>query len=163
MLEIEIRSANNEGLFFFPLRRKLRGRLDCAKLRGRSAADLRDKFPDAIPGVVVGFDGTSAYVRDPLHDDEHRAVRAKLVAAGYRLGPAREEFSNVDSATWAHWLNRAVEAGYAKVLSGKLPEVNGTPKLAAIVRQSREDVIDKLVSLVASLVPADKLKKAGLA
>lgn len=161
-LTVEVDSADNSNLHFFPLGRTLRGRVDFSRILGREISTLRDKFRQPIPGMVITFDGKTASLIDPLHDAEHATTKSLLIKEGYVLGPARQDFDAVDSATWSHWLRRAIEDGLVRIVSGHVPKVEGQPKLVRRVEHTREDVIDKLLNIVRGLLPADKLQAAGL-
>jgi hypothetical protein len=129
--------------------------------------DLSIKFPQPIPGLVVGFDSEAgkAWLRDPLHEPAHAETRAKIEAAGFAIGPKREEFTSVDGPTWAFWLANSVKAGAAKIVNGSLPEVVGEPRMDVISRpQSRErTLVDKLTGLVSDLLKLTPAQRKSLA
>ena len=169
MVEIEIADELGQALFFLPLNKSLRGRVDFAALavRDRGLYDLSLKYPGPIPGLVHGFDAETgkAWLRDPLHETSHAETRKKIEAAGYVLGPARDEFTAVDQATWAFWLANAVKSGAARIIAGELPAVVGTPRTEVIARpQNREhSSIDKLTGLVGDLLKLSPAQRNDLA
>lgn len=155
MIEIEIKDDLQRGLFFLPLGRNLRGRIDVDRIRDEGFQKLRLAFPKPIPGQVIGFDATTgkAWIREPLFDAEHAETRAKIEKMGYGVGTAREEFAAVDRATWAYWIKRAVDSKQASIVSGELPEVVGEPRLSMVRRPAPQDSkIDKLIGLVEALL-----------
>ncbi|MGD9649137.1 MAG: hypothetical protein AB7U73_25725 [Pirellulales bacterium] len=170
MVEIEVSSSLGQSLFFLPLNRVLRGRLNLDAMK--HTRDLADKFPHPIPGLVVGLDPETAkaWVRDPLYDAEHSAARAQL--SSFSLGPAREEFAGVDVATWSYWLRNAVASGSARVVSGELPEVNGLARKSIFSQQKPEKdqqidrltgLVEKLTTAVADLLKLPESKRKALA
>ncbi len=142
---VEVAGPQNENLWFLPLDRRIRGRFDAAKLPEPSGALMR-RFPQPIPGQRIGLNvgARTGFVDEPLRDPEHAAVRKECEKAG--AIPERQEFSDIDVATWVHHLKGGVAAGKAHLVQGELPEkVEGVPKLS-LVSTPPKDPIDKLVS-----------------
>jgi hypothetical protein len=152
-VEIEIASSLGRALFFLPLNRTLRGRLDLNAIR--QARDLADKFPSPLPGLVLGLDtdNGSAWLRDPLYDAEHASSRDALSKMGFGFGPAREEFQSVDLPTWAYWLRQAVAGGHARVISGEVPNVEGLVRKTVLrsAKPEKDQQIDRLLATVDKL------------
>ncbi len=169
MVEIEIAGPKGDSLFFLPLGRVLRGRVDFNALaaKDRGMYDLAQKWPEPLPGMRIKLDAESqsAELRDGIYDTDQAANRDRIAKAGMKLGPAVERFEKVDTATWAHWLRAAVASGSARVASGILPEVEGEPRLTVIRRQpdKRQATIDKLLTLVGDLLklPAKQREQLG--
>lgn len=134
MLEIEIDSQKNSDLFFGPLGRRIRGGYDARRAAqfDQGASGMLTAWPEPIPGQRLALDSEAkqGYLREPLHDERFAATREKIVSRKIaRLEPAETAFSNVDVPTWLHHIKCAVEAGVAKVISGKLPEkIEGNPR-----------------------------------
>ncbi len=130
-LEIEIDGQHNEAFFFRPLQRKVRGRFDLNRIGEPMARVTATEWPSAIPSQRLGVDPSGGgYVTEPLHDEEHAALREKIERQGSRLEPAVQEFQDIDLPSWLFWIKRAVESGLAKVTSGKLPaKIEGTPQM----------------------------------
>lgn len=120
-LTIEIDGQHNECLAFRPLQRRIRGRFDYLRDSEPQSKLAAGQLPQAVPGQRIGIADGVGFVEEPLHDDEHQAVRELLEARGAKLAPSREEFEDVDSPTWAYWLCRAVDAGVARIVDGKRP------------------------------------------
>lgn len=128
---VELDGDKNECLYFRPLQRRLRGRFDYMRDSEPMAKVMASEQPGPIPGQQIGydFDKRQAFVVDPLHGDENTAIRERIQAKGFRLGPEREEFADADEPTWHFWLQSAVDAGVARVVEGKFPaKLNGKPK-----------------------------------
>lgn len=167
MVEIEIGSAQCRDHYFFPLKRKLRGRIDLARLNDPGIYPLRQEYPDPIPGLRIKFDAASgtASLLDPLYAAEYDALRKKIADNKLSLGPAREDFSNVHAPTWAHWIRRAVDSGNATIISGKLPDVIGEPHTTQFPQFKSEQakLVDKLVDLLATALKLPESKRKALA
>ena len=137
-LEIELNGPRNQNLFFRPLQRRLRGRLDFARDSRPLARMKTAQYPLPIPGQRLGIDldNSEGFLVDPLHDAEHLPTRERIEASGAKLGPARESFPNVDAVTWLFWIKSAVDAGLAQVVSGKLPDkITGEPQTSFIMKR----------------------------
>lgn len=127
---IEVDGPGNESLYFRPLQRRLRGRFDYARDSEPQSKLAASNFTAPIPGLRLAFDfaTNTATLVDPLHDSEHESLREQLIAKGHRLGPERETFENQDAVTWCFWMQRAVEAGTARILEGEFPKLKGEPR-----------------------------------
>lgn len=169
VVEITPAGERSPSLFFPPLQRRVRGRFDARdEADGAAMGPLLVAWPRPLPGQVLGLrpDG-SAYLREPLHGDEHAQDRAKIEAQGMTLNPECEELGPADVPTWLHWAKRSVAAGLARVVRGRLPEkVEGRPRLQ-FISPEREDPRDerldrleeqnrKLLALLVATLPADK-------
>jgi hypothetical protein len=130
MIVIEIDTATNGSLFFAPLQEAIRGRMDPMRFKDREERlTLIDEYPQGVPGQRIAFDeqaGTASLV-EPLHEPQNAAVREKLAAKRYSFAPHKREISAATveqtggKPTWLYWLNRAVESGHARLVSGTLP------------------------------------------
>jgi hypothetical protein len=147
VVAIEVDGPLNEALFFRPLGQRIRGRFDARRIRG-DVGSLAQKWPDAIPGQVLGIDTASgeAFVDDALNAPENAAIRARVEKVG-SIEPKRT-IPNADTATWLHWIKEAVEAGLARVVQGVLPQkIDGAPELEFITRK-KADPIDRLTAAI---------------
>lgn len=129
-IEIEIDGPRNERLYFRPLQRNIRGTFDMNKVPEPMARIAATEWPTPIPSQRLGIDPDgNGYLREPLHNPEHAALREKITRQGQSLEPAVQEFANIDLPSWLFWLKRAVDSGLAKLISGKLPlKIEGTPR-----------------------------------
>ncbi len=169
-LELEIDSADNSSLFFRPLGRKLRGRLEWARCKNPLAVVTGQNW-GTIPGqrVRIDLDGRKAFIIEPIHHPENAALLRKIEKAGLSLAAAEETF-NLDEnglATWIFWIKRAVEDGNARILSGVLPE-----KLPGKIRTDfggprpvdpRDATIERLTQIVLGLLPVERRKEVAAA
>jgi hypothetical protein len=134
ILEIEVDGPTNSDLLFEPIGDRVRGRFQPSRVKLEAAGALAMQLPDGLPGQRLRLDtaaGRGAVI-EPLAAPEHAATRATLArlvtgdahATGDRLGfaPAVQEFPGVHVPTWLGWMLRAVRAGYARVVSGTLPD-----------------------------------------
>jgi hypothetical protein len=122
-------TPGNMNLLFQPLGESVRGRFDANQLPGETGS-LRMRFPTPIPGQRIGLNAkeSKGFVIEPLHDPEHAAVREECAKVG-SIAPAVREIANIDVATWAYWIGEIVAQGLAKVVSGKVPKVEGKARL----------------------------------
>jgi len=141
---VEVDGPQNENLQFLPLGEKVRGRFDTLRLA--NPGNLRQRFPVPIPGQRIGLSVTDAkgFVIEPLHDPEHAAIREQAEKIG-KLVPAVRELPAIDVPTWVAWLRWAVEAGLARIVSGKLPTATGTVQ-TRFIGTSHADPIDRLAA-----------------
>ena len=149
-VELEIDGAGNECLHFRPLERKLRGRLDLTRVKEPLAAVEAQKWPKPIPSQRLGIDAMGiGYLLEPLHDADNTALREKITKQGMGLEPARMTFEGIDLPTWYFWLQRAVESGIAKVISGKLPErIEGKPRMNFVMAEPEPSTSDRLTAAI---------------
>lgn len=122
-VELEIDTPENSNLHFRPLCRSVRGRFDFARVAEPMARVKAIDWP-VIPSQRIGItvDG-AGYLIETLHAPENAAIKEKIERMGMRLEPAMQEFEGIDQPSWLWWLRQAVQAGVARVVSGKLPEV----------------------------------------
>lgn len=163
-VEIEVAAPRSASLFFQPLQRKVRGRFNARDIREPEAAKVALKWPEPIPGQRLGLGADGAgYLLEPLHLPEHKALADKVRAAGMQLPPEREEFPDADAPTWLFWIKRAVEAGLARVVSGKLPErIDGRPRKQFILPEQadpRDGLIKRLVGIIYAGLPEAKRRE----
>lgn len=130
VIEIEVANDANADLFYLPLGKRLRGKVDFLKVNEAEAIKLAREYPQGIPGqrLVIDTEAGTAAVVEPLHEPQHAAVREKVAAKGFGLPPAREEAAGVDVPTAVYWLKRAVDSGLARLVRGGIPKVDGKPR-----------------------------------
>lgn len=159
-MSVVIEFTGNQNLFFRPLSRTLRGRLDFKAMEEDGAVKLARLY-GAIPGQRMSLDDKgNAILEEPLHEQENEQLAAKLKARGNSLPPAREEFQKVDVPSWAYWLRRAIESGHAVILEGELPEAEGVVRkdyFHAPVQDARDELAKKqLAAQLAVMTPAQR-------
>ena len=165
-IAIEADGPLNEVLQFRPLQRPLRGRWDWNRCADPEAHRLGRNFGGVpIPGQRLVFDpetGTAALI-DPLHDAEHAAIAEAIKKQGYRLPPAREDFTGCDRDTWLFWIDSAIQAGLAKLVSGKLPEFDASKaRRDFIFAPPQPGTADKLTEALQQLAIAQTAQTAVL-
>ncbi len=71
------------------------------------------KWPDQIPGQILGVNVETGvgYIVDPLHDPANELLKAKVEKSLGKVPPAREDFRDIDMATWLHFIKKAVHSG----------------------------------------------------
>ncbi|HWB13407.1 MAG TPA: hypothetical protein VG826_29550 [Pirellulales bacterium] len=128
-IEVEIDTPKNGDAYFQPLKRKLRGRFDALRDASKSAAK---RFPKPIPGqhLLIDTANGDCFVTEPLYEEEHRVSRETIEKRGFRLPERREVHRGGHVPTLLHWVKNLVDAGLARVVSGKLPDkIDGKPRL----------------------------------
>lgn len=129
VIELEIDTPTNGELVFKPFDRRVRGRIDFNRMGNPNAHQFTRTYPKGIPGQVIGTDGKTCWIREPLHESENVSARHEI-AKKYELPPEREEFP-CDVPTFLYWCCRAVEGGLAHVVKGTLPDrsaIKGKPR-----------------------------------
>lgn len=123
VVEIEVRSDNGNKLYFSPTGKSLRGYIDFATVKSRIAQQCRDRFPEPVPGKIIGINRMTGekYIREPLYDPEHSTVR-KRVEKMHALDLQRESIDSESEVTWLYWMRRAVDGGLARIVQGELPD-----------------------------------------
>ncbi|MCH8043487.1 MAG: hypothetical protein IID44_07190 [Planctomycetes bacterium] len=145
--EVEIDGPRNNCLAFLPLQKRVRGRFDFARETEPQAGVMRGEWPQPIPGQIIGIDGAMGYIREPLHDEEHADAKEKIESRGMKLPDEREEFDSIDVVTWAFWLQRAVDAGLARIISGTMPKIEGEVKMSFFVERQPSEA-EQLTGLI---------------
>ena len=178
-IEIEVDGPANSDLLFEPIQERVRGRFQPARVRLEAAGALAMQLPDGLPGQRIRLDTDAAgaargSIIEPLAGPEHAATRATLArlvtgdahATGDRLGfaPAVREYPAAHAPTWLGWMLRAVRAGYARVVSGKLPDAvpaDCRPRVFSSLSQPQQpDARDLLIGeLMRRLDALEKAKK----
>lgn len=168
IVEVEIAGPRNENLSFRPLQRKLRGRFDISRVAEPQARMKSAEWPEPIPGQRLRLDFATgeASVIEPLHEPAHAVLRDKLSARGFKIGPASEALGAVHVPTVAFWIGRAVSAGMARVVAGRMPEeIEGTPQTSFITARvpTSNDRLATALEKVGDLLSAvlDRLGKQG--
>lgn len=155
-IEIEIDSPTNRGLFFAPLQRRLRGKLDFSRDSEPEAARAVRNWPQGIPGLILGINPASgqAWLREPLH--QHAEVATRLARRHLQLDAEHQSQGQVDVPTWLYWMRRAVDASQARLIQGNLPSLDAHQQQAVkdfqTRPQSRAD--QRLERLIAALEAA---------
>jgi hypothetical protein len=149
-IEIEVDGPYNENLMFRPLQRAIRGRFDLNRVAEPMARMRSAEWPQPIPSQRLGIEADgSAYVLEPLHDEEHAAIKERIERQGMKLPPKCETFDGVDLVTWLFWIKRAVNSGIARVVAGQLPKViDGVPKMNFIVDRPAQSAGDRLAAAI---------------
>ncbi|MBS0208726.1 MAG: hypothetical protein JSS27_07210 [Planctomycetes bacterium] len=145
LIEVEVL----QPLHFQPLGRKVRGHFDIREVarHDKDAAELFNKWPEPIPGQVLGIDLAKgeAYLAEPLRQPQHAPLRERLERLG-KIGPERQTFAGASAATWLFWLRRIVESGAAKLTRGTFPQsLPGTPQTDFLTIK-QPDPIDRLAA-----------------
>ena len=123
-VEVEVCAPQSRQLFFSPVGKTVRGRVDFAHVKSKAELSLRDTWPDPIPGKIIGInEAGEKYIREPLHDSENTKLRMLIQSRGMVLEDERETFAGESIITWLYWLRRAVDAGLARILKGELPPI----------------------------------------
>ena len=142
--------GKNRNLLFPPLRRRIRGRFDVARMP--EPGRLRTEWAEPIPGQLLALNpatGAAALV-EPLRGAEHAGLREKIERRGLRIAEEREDLGPVHVPTWLHFMRLAVDAGMARVVSGELPERNeieGEPQMDYVTRR-QPSPIDRLTAAI---------------
>lgn len=123
-VEFEYDAPNNGDFAFRPASRKIRGRFDANRLV--DGGKVKQRFPNPIPGQRLGWDGERAYIREPLHDAEYKAIRQEIERNAAL--DADKTYLEVDLPTFNFWVREAMKAGKLKLVQGQLPKVTGEPK-----------------------------------
>jgi hypothetical protein len=155
-LTIEVRNKMNAGLHWKPTQTTLRGALDFRATGDPEFFALSMKLPDGVPGQCIRLDTGErrAVIYDPLNLPEHESTRNRLEQTIKAASPLSgrlkfaesQDFKEVDLPTWVYWLKRAVEAGYAVVLSGNLDAVKVEgPVRKEFLHAKREDPKERTV------------------
>lgn len=147
-VEIEVSGPRNEQMYFRPLQRNVRGRFDFHKCQDLDKL-LADKWPVPLPGQRLGIDSSGVgYVLEPLHAEEHRALREAIEKLGFKLEPERQEYRVEDENSWAFWIARAVECGIARVTQGTLPKYDRDEAQKNYVIRREPERTDKLAAAI---------------
>jgi hypothetical protein len=165
LLEVEVDGGDyNRDLFFPPLGRRVRGRMDAARAvkHDKEATGLISMWPQTVPGMRLGInaDTGEGYLAEPLHADEYTVTREVIANRKLKLEPAVKIFP-ADKPTWLYWLKLAVDSGAARVTAGALPKtIEGEPKTAFVVQRQKSttdrltDAIDRQTAMFEKLVDA---------
>jgi hypothetical protein len=171
VIEIEVDTPNNGDLFFLPAMQRVRGRFLPTRVASEDIGRLVRDFPNGVPGQRIRLDTAAAMgsIIEPLHDEEHAATAAavekRLLANAPGNGevgydpPVKEHMAFVP--TWLLWMRRAVNAGYARLVKGKLPDADPPEGTKELFRPaaSRDEVIEKLTAMLFASMPAEKQKE----
>jgi len=119
VLEVEL-DAKGTDVYFKPLDRTLRGRLDFADVA--NADKQRRLWGGPIPGMIVGVDVTKGegFIKEPVHGNEKMK---ELAEKEFTLAPELETFPDVDVPKWLRAIGRLIQSGFARVIRGEPPEV----------------------------------------
>ena len=136
-VEVEFDGPHNEGHYFRPLQRSVRGKFDMMRVGEPMARVQASEWPLPIPSQRLGVDENGiGFVKEPLHDAEFAAIKEKIEKRGLKLEPAVTTFDAIDPPTWYFWMKKAVAAGIAKVVAGSLPsKIEGKPRMNFITNE----------------------------
>lgn len=160
IVEVEFVSAKNRDVFFKPIQGRVRGRKDYSNPRTKREQKARENWPEGMPGQIAGIDLATGerYIREPLHDEAHEQLRAKIIRKGYSLPPKRASYDSESVCTWVYHMQRLVDVGVARITEGELPPVDSfegeKPKTRFItnaVLDSNDKLIDTLGTLKESI------------
>lgn len=145
-ITIEIGDDRNRRFLWAPTKQELRGRWSRVNLKPDEATDELSRLPD-IPGVHVTVDTRAMVLKitDPLNEPRNAELSRQLSALLKELfrsnnGPEKDKVYNkatpTQVKTWLYWMRRMVDGApeefvkgrrvagpYAKVVVGKLPEL----------------------------------------
>lgn len=159
VLELEVETERDGNLYVPYSGLTLRGRKDFARIaRSRvKAAELLGDFPAGIPGsrVRIDLDEGRVFVVEPLQSEEYQTERLKLERLGHQI-PRTAEMKDTSVSGWLHEMNRAVNAGCARVVSGKFPSDLGpepdAPSKFEDQQEPQGDKFDTLCNLLEQLL-----------
>jgi len=192
LIEIEIDEPKNRNPVFFPAGVILRSRLDWVRTRDPAVYRYDEEF-GPIPGqrLIINLDDGTAAIEDDLVLGQGSAadlLRKKIEKKKMSLPDARTVFDSkaVHLPTWLFWARKLVEAGQGKLTSRSVPleswpvvkrtEVQTRfmtyrhgetedPALEAQrkINERQSHQIDSLLTLLKSLVPAEKRQELEMA
>jgi len=167
VLECEAVSPNGRKLFFRPIGRAIRGRVDFSTGESERSFRLKKAWPEPVPGQILGInlDTGEKYVREPLHDNEQTNNRQRVLGRGLALPPERVPFESESLVTWAYWLAKAIESGDLRIVRGKLPSIDsldGEPRKHFITEPQQNKTADVMEKLVKTLDLNMKVMRAML-
>ena len=160
VIEIEIGDQQNRNVFFAPLGRVLRGTFDLNREKEPTARTLSAKWPLTIPGIRLSLDAKSGVgmVRDPMHDEQHKAVAESIEKNKFSLGVAEERFEGVHIPSWLQQMKFAVDNGSARIVQGKFPNPLPGKPLRSYITPDIEDPTERQEKILDKLADAlDKL------
>lgn len=149
-VEIEVQGPHNESMYFRPLLKSIRGRLDLMQVGEPMAKVKASEWPGPIPGQRLGVDAEGiGYHLEPLHQDEYLPFKEKIESRGQKLQDEMETYENIDTNSWLFWIKRAVEDGIAKVVKGKLPEIiEGEIRKNYVVSRPTHSTTERLANAI---------------
>lgn len=162
MLTIEVNSPKNADLFFWPISKRVRGRLDVHRMLpfDKDAAPLLRQWPEPVPGQQIAIDPAKkkGYIIEPLRDEKNAALREKVEAQNVRVPVASVEHDNIDVPTWLTWMKAACNAGAATVVSGELPDkIEGNVKRSFISGERKSESAQLSVAIDRQTAAFEKL------
>jgi len=121
--EIEIAAPQSRPVFFKPIGRALRGRVDLSASQSDRDKSVRQVWPEVIPGQRICFDFATGdrFIAEPLHREEFAELRAKITAKHKALPKKRDNCGSESLVTWVYHCHRLVSAGLARIVEGELP------------------------------------------
>ena len=156
ILEVEVDTPTDNHLFFGPIGRAIRGRLDLMRVARRDpdAIRLTTEFPEGVPGqrIVIDLASGACSIRDPLHDAEWTGCREALEKRDFTIPPTMESFNGARKADWLWAVSRALRDGYCRIVRGSLPADLGIETERVSPPDPGEDRIDRLCDLVERLL-----------
>jgi hypothetical protein len=172
VLEIEVDMERNGNWNFLPLGRTIRGRMDFTReLHAESIKVGREDFPKGIPGqrLTLNMDcgptgDAEATITDPIPKDD--ALMKQLKKRNMQPPTEKETFPVHKDLipSWLYWLKRGVEAGFVKVLRGKLPDKVDGKVIKRFSNPERQDVnaarLDNLTAILFGMLSPEQKKAA---
>jgi hypothetical protein len=168
LIEIEVDGPRNDCLYFQPAATRIRGRFDMNRVAEPNARAALNVWPEPIPGqrIRVNVSTGESFIIEPLYEQQFRRIREKLEKKSMQL-PAESVPIKESLATVLFWVKRAIESGYARLVSGELPKhVDGEPKKTfnftppvdpvAKLAVAIEEQTKTISELLRALVPAKK-------
>lgn len=153
-LEVHV-SASGNSVFFPPISEAVRGEFDAARLRSRVSSNIVDRWPEVVPGQIIGidFDTDERYVRDPLYDDAHVNVRQRVISMGYQIPEMKKVFAGESVSTWVWHLRQLVACGYGRIITGAIPaqELFSDAPKKNFIAEEQEDPNKRLTDVLLAL------------
>lgn len=162
IIAIEIDTPTNGDIFFPPVSKRIRGRIECR--RDNNMGSIGNTYPDGIPGQRLEYDTSTRelFIVEGIHDDD--TIKERLVKR-WRLPKARQPAGKHDLATIVHHMRRHVELGNAKLVNGsQFPtKIDGEPRkdFFAPAKSASKKLLDlfaKFVNVQVAALPPEQRK-----
>ncbi len=141
-LTIEVDTPKDANLFFAPLGVRVRGRFDAQRRTARNPdnSSLLGAWPKPVPGQRVTIDAEAARltIEEPLEDPSNADLAALFKKRGIEV-PKTKTYDSVHVPSCLHQIKRAVDAGLAKVVEGKMPDKIDGAMLKSFITPDSED------------------------
>jgi len=152
-LVIEVDHPNDNAVYFPPTGTRLRGRFDARRQaqRNANAAHLLQQWTEPVPGQRLSIDTATGegQILEPLRTDtdEHKAIRQLFEKRGIAV-PEDQTFRNVHQPSWLFCMKDLIDAGFARIVEGKLPAKIDGERLKSFVTPDVEGPEDTLRRIV---------------